>query len=430
MMARFSAQWSRTAVLAGFFAIGVTIVAYIYINVGGYVPFLYERTYTVSVQLSDVDNLVTADRVSSAGMQIGAVRSSHRVPGGINVELTIDHAYAPLHTGVRIRLGERSLVGETCFDLTEGTGAPLPSGSRLPLTTAQPSVQLRDVLASMDTATRQALGSMIRSVGVGTDGGQPAVNQLFTGLGGFGRGGAIALDAISAQSDDLRQLGGNTTTLLNALDGGEGELVTLVHNADQLTHATADQQRAVAATIRELPATLDSARTASGPLRDLSHALSPVAAKLRDSAPPLSEALTALPEVSANLRNLVPALDKTVDRAPTMLRRTPRFSTDVRSFIPPAQEALRDVDPALGYIKPYGLDLAAFLANFGATFANTDERGLNYVRLMPTADARSVQSPLAAGSVVPYLNPFPKPGSLPNPGPFTGRYPRVERLPK
>jgi phospholipid/cholesterol/gamma-HCH transport system substrate-binding protein len=417
-------------VLAGFFAIGAAIMGYIYVNVGGYVPFMSERAYTISAQLADADNLVTAGRVSSAGVQIGAVRSSTRVSGGIKVVFTIDKDYTPLHAGASVRLGERSLVGESYFDLTDGNGAPLPSGSALPLSAVQPSVQLRDVLASLDTDSRRDLAQLIRSLGAGTDGTRPAVDQLFTGLGGFGRGGATTLDAISAQSADLRQLGGNTTMLLNALDGGEGQLVNLVQAADQLTRASSDQARAVAGTVHELPPTLTSARTAASSLEDISRAVGPVADKLRDAAPPLSDALTTLPDLSNNLRHLVPVLRRTVEGAPATLRLTPRFSSDVRGFIPPAQEVLRDIDPMLIYLKPYGLDLAAFLANFSAVFANTDERGMNYVRLMPTVDARSVQSPIAVGSVMPYLNPYPKPGSLPNPGPFTGRYPRVERLPK
>jgi phospholipid/cholesterol/gamma-HCH transport system substrate-binding protein len=423
-------RWRYVPALAALFAIGATIMGYIYVNVGGYVPLVSERAYTVSVRLADADNVVTAGRVSSAGVRIGAVRSASRAPDGITVVLTIDRDYAPLHAGASVRLGERSLVGESYFDLTDGTGSPLPSGSELPRSAVRPSVQLRDVLASLDAGTRGELASMIRSVGAGTDGVRPEVDQLFTGLGGFGRGGATTLDAVSGQSAELRQLGGNTSTLLNALDGGEGQLVTLVQAADRLTHASSEQARAVRATVRELPATLDSARTAASALEDIARAVGPVADRLRDSAQPLSDALSTLPEVSDNLSDLVPELGETVDRAPTTLRLTPQLSDDVRGFIPPAHEALRDLDPMLAYLSPYGLDLAAFLANFGAVFANTDEQGVNYVRLMPTVDARSVQSPLAVGSVVPYVNPYPKPGSLPNPGPFTGRYPRVERLPK
>ncbi len=80
----------------------------------------------------------------------------------------------------------------------------------------------------------------------------------------------------------------------------------------------------------------------------------------------------------------------------------------------------------LSYIKPYGPELAAYLANFNAVLQYTDESGAHYLRLIPLVNEKSVQTPVPF-EVLTYTNPYPAPGTGAKPGPFSGPYPRVEQ---
>ncbi|WP_131766512.1 MlaD family protein, partial [Candidatus Protofrankia californiensis] len=221
--------------LGGSFA----IVLYLSTGAGVRIPVINSGEYTAVAVLEDVDNLVTASRVQIAGVHVGQVRTVTRQADGMRVEFALNEKVAPLHQGVTVRLGERSLVGESYLDITDGHGNELSSGATIPGDGVKPSVQLRDVLASLDTDTREELGSLLRSLGEGTEGTQQDVSAALAGLGNLGREGHTALDAIAAQSDDLKALAQQTSTVLQALDTGQRQIAALVGNANRLTEATA-----------------------------------------------------------------------------------------------------------------------------------------------------------------------------------------------
>ncbi|AEH09484.1 MULTISPECIES: MlaD family protein [Protofrankia] len=407
----------------------LAILLYLSTGAGVRIPLISGKEYTAVAVFKDIDNLVTASRVQIAGVQVGQVREVTRQADGMRVKFSVDDKAAPLHEGVAVRLGERSLVGEGYLDVTDGKGKELRSGATIPEDGVKPSVQLGDILASLDTDTRDELGSLVRSLGQGTDGPQQDVSGILDGLGDLGREGHTALDAIASQSEDLKALAQETSTVLRALDTGQGQIATLVSNVDQLTQATAGQQQAIEDVLRQAPGVLDSAKTASGTLTKLSGALAPVAADLKTASPLLTDALEQLPATSADLHGLLPPLSGTLDLAPDTLNRVPTLGTDVRNVIPPVRTALRDVNPMLAFIKPYGPELSAFFANFNAIMQYTDESGAHYVRLTPLVNTYSVQTPVPY-EVLTYTNPYPAPGTGAKPGPFSGPYPRVERDPE
>ncbi|MQA12624.1 MAG: MCE family protein [Pseudonocardiaceae bacterium] len=426
--------WARLIEILAVVSVAAAFTVYLFVPTQVNVPLLEDLgNYTVAVELDDVDNAVPAGQVRMAGVQVGEIESIARQGQRVKVVLTLNPDAAPLHEGATVRVGIRSLVGETYVGIDDGDGAELPSGTTLPDSAVQPSVQLREVLNSLDSETRAALGSTLRSLGAGTKGSQKEVRAVLTGLGRLGREGHTALDAIAAQSQDLRALAHETTTLLTALDTSEGQIATMVADADRLSAATAGQRQAIENTMRQLPGVLGSADAAATELTELSSSLVPVAADLKEAAPFLSTALRELPATTEDLRGLLPALDGTLDRAPATLKRVPTLGADIRGLVPEAEAMLRDANPMLAYMEPYGLDVATFLVYFSAMMEQTDESGHHYARLTPIVNGTSAQSPLdfrlPAGAGY-YKNPYPEPGAGRDPGPFTGEYPRLEQAPR
>ncbi|KQY57224.1 MULTISPECIES: MlaD family protein [unclassified Nocardioides] len=419
----------RTLALVAFFAAVAMIMYFFYSGTGAKRPFIDSGEYTATVKMKDVDNLVMAGQVQIAGVRVGQVRSVERLDGGgLEVEFALDDEQAPLHEGAQLRLAERSLVGETYLALTDGKGAELPSGTELPEDAVEPSVQLRDVLASVDEQTRGDLRSLLRSLGEGTSGTKSDTAALLTGMGNLGREGHTALDAIAAQSSDLTALARETTQVLAALDTGQGQIASLVKNANRLTASTAGQRQAIEDTLRLAPGVLDTASTASGSLESLATALLPVATDLRAAGPDLSLALRELPSTTTDLRRMLPSMSGVLDKAPATLKRVPTISKDLQSIIPTAQATLADVNPMLAYVKPYGPELAAYFANFNAVLNYRDESGAYYLRLTPLVNTHSPGLPISTdGLLGNYTNPYPAPGTGATPGPFKGDYPRVER---
>jgi phospholipid/cholesterol/gamma-HCH transport system substrate-binding protein len=421
----------RTATLLAFVAACLTFAGYLYAQAGGRLPLLGRATgYTVSFDVDEVANLVTYADVQEAGVPVGKVHALDRgvVPGRVRVVLSLRPVAAPLHQGATVRISEKSLAGQPVVNLVDGTGPEIADGTVLPASAVQPPVRLRDVLASLDKPTRDALGGMVRSLGQATDDRHRDIAGLTAGLAGLGTGGATALDALAAQSRDLEQISQQLNQIFDALDVGQGQIMSLVSSADRLSSATAGQRPALEESTRQLPGVLDSATTASANISTLVHALTPVAVDLRRAAPELNDTLERLPEASSRLRGLLPPLHSVLDAAPPTLEKVPDFGEQTRDFVPPTVSLLRDADPALRYLKPYGLDISQIFTNFGGSYHHYADDGGSFVYQRPIFTPESLRpDPVKLpGSLYP-SNPYPAPGGLRDLKPFSGTYPRVER---
>lgn len=426
----------RLITVLGFVVACAVFFAYMWSQAGGTVPgFSRQRPYHLAVLVDDVDNMVPFSDIQVAGVNVGKVAKLTPQGGSVRLDLALDDVVRPLHRGATVQVSEKSLAGQTYLNLRDGTGPAYPNGATLPPSAVRPSVQLRDVLASLDKPTRDALGSTLRSLGTGTQGTEASVSQTMAGLAELGRGGHTALDAISAQSEDLEALAAELNTVFTALDTGQGQLAQVVTDANRITAATAGQRAAVEGTMSRLPPTLASVRTAAGKFVELSGSLAPVTSDLKQAAPGLSDALRQLPATTADVRGLLPSLDGSLTKAPATLRRVPAVGSDAQALLPPTGEMLRDLDPMLRYLAPYGREFTQLFANFGAVFHHYTETGDAYLYLKPEFGPYSVRgNPLllddSSQGLLRQSNPYPLPGGLKNPQPFSGPYPRVQRDPR
>jgi phospholipid/cholesterol/gamma-HCH transport system substrate-binding protein len=421
---------SQLTVVLGFVTACGLLVAYLWAQAGGDVPGITQaEPYHLSIDVPNVRNLVPFSDVEIAGVTVGKVEHIDRVGDQARLDLQLDGDAAPMHAGIQVQVTEKSLIGTYGVTLTDGHGTALPSGAVLPPSSVKPPVDLRDVLASLDAPTRSALGGLIRSLGAGTSGREHDISAVMSGLADLGGNGSTAVDAIAAQSGDLRTLINQMNTLFDTLDTGQGQIVQVVNQINQLSAATAGQRQAIDGTIRRLPEVLNSTQVAAGDVTKLSTALKPVAADLAQAAPGLTEALVELPATTRDLRGLLPSLSGTLDRAPATLNRIPAVGADARALIPQAMTVLQDLNPMLRYLKPYGLDLSQLFTDFGAAFHHRGQNGETYL------DVQAVQNPYALTpnpvTLPPGLlanqNPYPAPGGLADRTPGNGTFPHVQR---
>ena len=431
MMTYLRGLGGRVLTIVAVTVVGSLIALFLMSGDAIYVPGMEPKAqYRLQVASSDADNLVPASMVRVAGVQVGEVESMTPVPKGVELTFSLwDEDVLPLHEGVKVEVSEKSLVGESYLAVTDGNGPPIPTDSALPSDAAVRSVQLHDVYRSLDPETRRSTSELIQSLDASTTGTREELSATVAGLGALGRQGHTALDAVAAQGQELRTAVRKASRLLEALDTGQGQIATLVSNANRLTAATAGQRQAVEDTMRLLPGVLNRAGSAADALTGLSGSLTPVAANLREAAPSLTPALRELPAAAKDIRGLLAPLSGTLDRAPATLDRVPSFSADVRELTPATYAMLREINPMLDYMQPYGRDLAAYFANFNATVRYKDSAGTHYARIGLFMNEEALQSPVDA-EINSYENPYPKPGQGADPGPFTGRYPRVERAPR
>ena len=426
---RLSAKFVQLTTLILFAILCVGVFSYLWVNSGGKIPGVTTTSYRVTAYFPRVANLVYFGDVMVAGVKVGKVQEVTPEGGRAKVVMDLD-SYTPLHQGATAQVRAKTLVEESFVEILDGTGPAMPSGWTLPPESGKAPTQLNDVLVSLDGKTRGALASEMRSLGAATEGSKESIAAAVQGLGAIGRGGHTALDALAAQSDDLKQLTGNTAAMMTALNTQRGEIAELVESANRLTTATSDGQEDLKNVMRTLPSVLDSARHATSSVEDIGDALDPVAKHLRDAGPDLSKALDELPDVSRDLRDLVPDLNDALEKAPDTLHRVRPFSDATNDLIPQTITDLTDLNPMLGYLKPYGPELGVVLANFAQTLAHGDANG-RYFRTLLLVNEQSVKDSPINTQIGPLakFNPYPNPGQGYEPGPPGRPFTRVEKEP-
>ena len=420
---------ARLLTLITFASACALVFGYLWINSGGRIVGVSKNGYQVSLSIPQVSNLVFDSDVMMAGVKVGAV-SKLDVKGNdarVTMRLTSN---APLHEGATVQVREKTLIEETYLEITDGRGATIRNGGSLPTGAGKPDTTLNDVLVTLNAPTRKALGSVVDSLGAVSVGSRQSISDALSGLGDLGAQGKDVLAAVSAQSGDLQQLTTNSAALLTALNTRQGEIAALVRNADILARTTAGAGSQISAAVSTLPDLLNSASTASASLKSLAVNLGPVAANLQVAAPDLNAALVELPQTSSDLKSLLPSLTSVLDSAPTTLKLVPAATSVVDNLIPSLKLDLSDVNPMLGYLEPYGHDLAAFFTNFGESFATGDAAG-NALRVFVTLNEESIKDIPVNTNIGPLnkLNPYPAAGQATNPGPWNGTYPRVQADP-
>lgn len=256
----------RLSVIIAFGALCAVVFGYLWTNSGGRIPLLDASGYEVNVPLADSDNLVQLGDVMVAGVKVGKVRSVDVTGPTATAHLELEGNVVPLHEGASATVKNKTLIEETYLQLVDGPGPELPSGATLPAKAVTSSVQVDDVLASLDPETRNSLGSLIRGGGAATAGRQDDVAATVGGLGDTGREGSTSLVALSEQSDDLRSLLVSSSDLMNALDTRRGQLADLVQDSNTVFGAVADSKQNAEGIVRRLPPVLATAQQASGSL--------------------------------------------------------------------------------------------------------------------------------------------------------------------
>ncbi|GAA3661433.1 MlaD family protein [Nocardioides ginsengisoli] len=137
--------------------LGTTYVGARYVGLD---PFA--SSYRVRVDLPDAGGLFVNSEVTYRGVPVGTVSALRASETGVRATLTIDGAAPPIPAGVRVRVQDRSTIGEQYLELTPSAGATkgrLRAGDRLtggadalPVSTAEVLRSSRDFAASIPSA--------------------------------------------------------------------------------------------------------------------------------------------------------------------------------------------------------------------------------------------------------------------------------------
>lgn len=338
--------------------------------------------HTLRAAFDSAVQVVPGQEVRVGGRKVGEVAAVEEVDGRAVLELEVeDDDVWPLPRGTAARLRWGSNTGyairyvELIHPRVPGPG--LPDGGLLTQTVTP--VELDEMYRVFRGRTRADLGELVGELGetFGTRA-RPLARSLREAPAGVDALAGVLreLGADRAALQTLAVSGARTANAVAARDGQLRDL--LVHlgaTFDELAAHTSAQQRSLERLPTTLQTSADTLARLDGSLvglRALVGDLRPGARALRVLAP---SARTAL----AELREVAPLATSTLRRGVRAAAPVQRLLRTGTGFLPHFGSAMRQFEPAMSCIRPYGPEIIGQLSNWIGFIQNYDAEG-HYVR--------------------------------------------------
>jgi ABC-type transporter Mla subunit MlaD len=274
-------------------------------------------------------------------------------------------------------LRQKTLLGETYVELRPGTAtAPaLPEGELLAIDNVQDTVELDEILNTLDPFTRQAFRTWQQSLSESGDGRGQDLNDVFGNLPGFVEEGGDLLDVLDTQRGALKGLVKNTGVVFGALTEREDQLRALIENSNTTFTAIQRQRESFAETWRVFPTFLDESRRTFARLDTFSRDTRDVVRDLRPALDDLGPTLRDVGNFAPDLRRFFVNFDPLIDISEKSLPATTEILDGLRPVLGQLGPWLGELNPLVDWIAQQQNTLTDIMANLGVATAATAPSG-------------------------------------------------------
>jgi virulence factor Mce-like protein len=210
-----------------------------WINVNFAAP--WASTHTVTAQVSDVDGIAVSSDVRIAGRLVGQVTQVTAEGDHAAVTFHLDDSAWPLPTDTTAAIRLATLLGQKYVELTPGHDRThqLADGGVIALDATRPVVDFDQVLDTFDPPTRQALTSLIRTLGAGVQGQEGALQLLIPGLRDLSVHGQAPTATLAQHDADVNSILVNLGIVADQLNRSRDDLVGVIDNMNTISGALA-----------------------------------------------------------------------------------------------------------------------------------------------------------------------------------------------
>jgi phospholipid/cholesterol/gamma-HCH transport system substrate-binding protein len=267
--------------------------------------------------------------VRVSGVRIGDIGKVELKDGKAVVEMVIDAKYKGMvRTDAHALLRPRTGLKDMFIDLEPGSDrAPAArAGYTIPIASTAPDINADEILAELDSDTRDYLKLLIGDAGRGLDGRGLDLRALLQKFEPTHRDLARVNSAVANRRENLRHLITSLNTLNGELAKRGDDLAGLVDSSAAVMREFASEDQNVAAAVGELPGALRQTTDTMTRLERYATLLGPTAEHLRPAA-----------------RALAPANDAV---RPLAREAAPLLRDDIRPFVREARPVVHDLRPA------------------------------------------------------------------------------------
>src|SRR4051794_28037729 len=361
------------------------LLLFLWLSFGGTVP-LQPKGYRFNADFPSAVQLSEQADVRISGVNVGKVVKLVKQTGRTRATIQLDGEYAPLPADSQAILRSKTLLGETYVALSPGNkhGPKIADGGQLPQRNVHAQVELDEVLRAFDPKTRKAMHQWLAGMSAAFRGRSEDLSDVLGNLAPTAENGADLLSVLDAQHAAVRRLTSDTGKVFGAVGSRTGDVQTLVRSGERLFAATAARNRALSATMRELPpflaqtrTTLRTAQAAAGEAAPVIRDLEPVAALLRP-------ALQDTAQLAPDARRLFKRVDPLIALSRTALPAATRLLGQARPLVQVLFPVASDLVPTVRYLASQQDQITAATGNIpaavNATAAAPGTDPIHYLR--------------------------------------------------
>jgi phospholipid/cholesterol/gamma-HCH transport system substrate-binding protein len=266
-------------------------------------------------------------------------------------------------------------------------------------------------------------------LGLGLKGRGEDLNRLFAASRPLAVDGGDVADILRAQKEPVAAVIDDTAKVMNAFAVRTGQVRSLAVQAKATAQAVASRDEQFAKAIDQLAPALEQAKKSVANLGGFAGRATPVAGYLTTDAKLLEPLARDLRPAASETRAVFHQLPQMVRNVNPMLEKLSQFSGALQPAIGPLDANLRQLIPALDYVKPFADEFGSFFGDVGQVNAYHDATGaLGRVHVMMSESTFTMFSPQTRKAVDALLqagagqlirkeqrNPNPMPGTIGNP---------------
>jgi ABC-type transporter Mla subunit MlaD len=340
------------AIIVSFAVVAVAITGYFVANIS---KTALAKSQTAHFAVADATGVVAhQDQVRYKGIPVGTISGVTLHDGVPVLTVQLQSKYGRVYRDAHAQLRPNTPLMDMYLDIVDlgRAGAGTPTAARpVPASQTSNAVNVDDVLDTFRSDVRQSLAGTLDQLGNGLADRGALLRQAFVQFAPLLRTAGSISGELAARQPLVRRLVHNTAVLTGALGSRQRIMRTLVTEGNAALGTLADGRRDVAATLAQLPPTLDSINSSFAALDGVLPSVDGALTSVSPVVDELPGALENLRTLSAHAAPTVRALQPSVTKLAPLARELAPLSSNLDS-------AVKQLTPQTGAVDKTTRDLA------------------------------------------------------------------------
>jgi phospholipid/cholesterol/gamma-HCH transport system substrate-binding protein len=350
MMVAIRKHWLDFVAIIGLILISGAVSVYILdhqrLKLPAWVPVVGKDFFVVKAEMTTAQAVTPGQgqTVNIAGVQVGEISKVELKDGKALVTLRMEPRYGRVYKDATVLLRPKTGLKDMVAELEPGhaSAGRLKDGGVIPVSQTLPDVNLDEILAALDSDTRDYLTVLVGAGAEGVRGNGRALARAIRRIEPSSRYGEKVFGALAVRKQNIKRVIHNLSLIMEELGAKDDQIAQFVDNSNAVFDTLAKQDANLRSTLTELPSTLQETQRGLGKAKTLADELGPTLQALRPGA-----------------RALGPTLQKV---RPFVRETTPVLRDEIRPFVRASRPTVRELRPAMR-------DLAAATPDLRRTFS-------------------------------------------------------------